>query len=224
MARNVPTRTPPARRKPVAKRRAAAAPLRIARPSLAFDEGPRGRILRAAAHLFVTRGYGQSTVRDLARAVGILSGSIFHHFESKEEILESVMSEVSARSTERMQKAVAAAGGPLARVRALIRCELESIHGDSGEAMTLLVSEWRSLGAAAQARVLVLRDRYEQVWLTALRAARRELAPIDPFILRRLLHGMISATANWYRPRGPISIDALTASIFSLVERRAGAR
>jgi AcrR family transcriptional regulator len=187
-----------------------------------FDDGPRGRILRAAAHLFVTRGYGQSTMRDLARAVGILSGSIFHHFESKEAILESVMSEVSARSTERMQAAVAAASEPPARVRALIRCELESIHGDSGEAMRLLVSEWRSLGPGAQARVLKLRDRYEQVWLSALRAARRELAPIDPFVLRRLLHGMTSATASWYRPHGPISIDALTASIFSLVERKAG--
>src|SRR5262245_1868672 len=107
-----------------------------------MDDTPRGRLLRAAAHLFSTQGYAQTTVRDLARAVGILSGSIFHHFESKEVILEAVMIEVSARGAERMRLAAEAESAPLDRVRALIRCELESIHGDTGEAMTLLASEW----------------------------------------------------------------------------------
>ena len=41
-----------------------------------MDDSPRGRILRAAAHLFMTRGYAQTTVRDLGAAVGILSGSL----------------------------------------------------------------------------------------------------------------------------------------------------
>lgn len=214
MARNAPARTRAARRP--------AEPAAATQAAEPFGAGPRGRILRAAAHLFLTHGYGQSTVRDLARAVGILSGSIFHHFDSKEEILESVMSEVSAYATARMQEVAAAHASPRARVRALIRCELESIHGQSGEAMALLVVEWRSLGAAARARVLVLRDRYEAVWLAALRAARRELAPIDPFILRRLLYGMTTATANWYRPHGPMSIEALTEHVFSLVARRRG--
>jgi AcrR family transcriptional regulator len=190
-----------------------------ARPTL-MDASPRGRILRAAAHLFLTRGYARTTVRDLAAAVGILSGSIFHHFGSKEEILEAVMTEVSALNTERMQLMAASASQPLARVRALIRGELESIHGETSAAMTLLASEWRSLGRGAQARVLVLRDAYEDVWLAALRAASAELAPIDPFILRKLLQGMTSATANWYRPRGAVSLDALTGHILMLVARK----
>jgi TetR/AcrR family transcriptional regulator, cholesterol catabolism regulator len=216
MARNAPARTRAARR----PAEAAAGPAKAEVEP--FGDSPRGRILRAAAHLFLTHGYGQSTVRDLAQAVGILSGSIFHHFESKEEILESVMSEVSAHATGRMRTAAAAERAPLARVRALIRCELEAIHGQSGEAMALLVAEWRSLGADARARVLVLRDAYEAVWLSALRAARRELAGVDPFILRRLLYGMTTATANWYRPHGPMSIDALTETIFALVARKRG--
>jgi AcrR family transcriptional regulator len=187
-----------------------------------MDESPRGRLLRAAAHLFLTRGYAQTTVRDLAREVGILSGSIFHHFESKEEILEAVMTEVSLLNAGRMRAAVQARSEPLARVRALIRCELDSIHGETSEAMTLLVSEWRSLGADAQQRVLLARDRYEQIWLDALRAAGHELAPIDRFVLRRLLQGMTSSTANWYRPRGPLTLDALTDQILSLLVRKRG--
>ena len=185
-----------------------------------MNDSPRGRLLRAAAHLFLTRGYAQTTVRDLAREVGILSGSIFHHFDSKEEILEAVMTEVSMLSARAHERCVRArASSRWMRVRALIRCELESIHGETGEAMTLLATEWRSLSPDAQARVLRVRDRYEAVWQAALVAARSELAPIDEFVLRRLLQGMTAGTANWYRPRGPMSIEALVEHILMLVVR-----
>jgi hypothetical protein len=86
--------------------------------------------------------------------------------------------------------------------------------------MTLLVSEWRSLSAAAQERVLLARDRYEEIWLAALRAAQGQLVAIDPFVLRRLLQGMTSSTASWYRPHGPLTLDALTDQILSLVSAR----
>jgi TetR/AcrR family transcriptional regulator, cholesterol catabolism regulator len=185
-----------------------------------MDESPRGRLLRAAAHLFLTRGYAQTTVRDLARAVGILSGSIFHHFDSKEEILEAVMTEVSLLNAERMRAALASQQAPLACVRALVRCELDAIHADTSEAMTLLMSEWRSLSAQAQERVLLARDRYEEIWLGALRAASEELVAIDAFVLRRLLQGMTSSTATWYRPQGPLTLDALTDQILSLLTRK----
>jgi AcrR family transcriptional regulator len=188
-----------------------------------MDDSPRGRLLRAAAHLFLTRGYAQTTVRDLAREVGILSGSIFHHFDSKEEILEAVMNEVSVLSAQRMSDAFERVRSPLDGVRALIRCELESIHGETSEAMTLLATEWRSLSPGAQARVLRVRDRYEAVWQRALVAARSELAPVDEFVLRRLLQGMTAGTANWYRPRGPMSIEALVEHILMLVVRKPGA-
>src|SRR3954470_12725999 len=94
----------------------------ISRKPAPMDETPRGRLLRAAAHLFLTRGYAQTTVRDLAREVGILSGSIFHHFDSKEEILEAVMNEVSVLSAQRMTDAFEGVRSPLDGVRALIRC------------------------------------------------------------------------------------------------------
>jgi AcrR family transcriptional regulator len=181
-------------------------------------------VLRAAAHLFVTRGYAQTTVRDIARAVGILSGSLFHHFDSKEALLEAVMAEVSELNTERMRLAAASAHKPLDRVRALVRCELEGIHGETSEAMTLLVDEWRSLSPDAQTRVLVVRNRYQKVWDDALRAASAEIVPVDLFVLRRLIAGMTTGTAPWYRPKGPISLDALTEHVMTLITRRRGRR
>ena len=124
-------------------------------------DSPRGRLLATAARLFREKGYERTTVRDLAAAVGIQSGSIFHHFRSKEEILKAVMTDTIHLITHRMRAAVQAGATPLARLRSLIRCELESVHGETGEAMAVLVYEWRSLSPESQEQILKLRAIYE---------------------------------------------------------------
>src|SRR5690606_13334419 len=108
-------------------------------------DSARGKLLQMAAHLFRSKGFERTTVRDLASAVGIQSGSIFHHFKSKDEILRSVMEETVRYNTALMQAALSEATTVREQVLALIRCELQSIMGGTGEAMAVLVYEWRSL-------------------------------------------------------------------------------
>ncbi len=173
-------------------------------------DSARGRLLAKAAHLFRVKGFERTTVRDLAREVGIQSGSIFHHFRTKEEILRAVMEEAILYNTARMEAQVNAAADSRTRVLALIRCELESILGLTGEAMSVLVYEWRSLSEESQAHILKLRDAYEAIWMQALNQARQEgLVQGDTFILRRFLTGALSWTTTWYRPEGSISLEAL---------------
>lgn len=144
---------------------------------LTDPDSARGKLLQTAAHLFRNKGYERTTVRDLASAIGIQSGSIFHHFKSKDEILRAVMEETIIYNTALMRASLAEAGSVRERVLALIRCELQSIMGGTGEAMAVLVYEWRSLSPLAQAKVLALRDIYEQIWLQVLaRPARRAIS------------------------------------------------
>ena len=180
--------------------------------------GARGRLLREAARLFRDKGYERTTVRDLAAAVGIQSGSLFHHFRTKEEILKAVMVETIRLNTALMQAAVDAADSHRDKLQALIRAELESINGQTGEAMAVLVFEWRSLSEDSQAYVLELRDIYEQLWLDVLDALRRkgELAA-DPFVVRRMLTGALSWTVTWYRPTGGMTLDDLTAQVVAMM-------
>jgi AcrR family transcriptional regulator len=49
------------------------------------------RILMAAAKLFARQGYHKTTITDIAQAVGLTSGAVFHHFSSKEELLAAVV-------------------------------------------------------------------------------------------------------------------------------------
>ncbi|WP_323751315.1 TetR/AcrR family transcriptional regulator [Marinobacter sp.] len=179
----------------------------------------RGRLLAEAATLFRDKGYERTTVRDLAAAVGIQSGSLFHHFRTKEEILKAVMVETIRLNTAVMEAAVDQQSTPEAKLRALIRAELESINGQTGEAMAVLVYEWRSLSDASQAEVLALRDVYEQLWLSVLAQLKDEGSlNADAFIVRRMLTGALSWTVTWYRPeRGGLTLDGLTDQIMAML-------
>ncbi|HBP6192143.1 TPA: TetR/AcrR family transcriptional regulator [Pseudomonas aeruginosa] len=194
----------------------------VATGQLTDPESARGKLLQTAAHLFRSKGYERTTVRDLASAVGIQSGSIFHHFKSKDEILRSVMEETILYNTALMRAALADAEDLRERVLGLIRCELQSIMGGTGEAMAVLVYEWRSLSAEGQAYILGLRDIYEQMWLDVLGEARLAgYCQGDPFILRRFFTGALSWTTTWFRPEGPMSLDQLAEEALALVIKNA---
>ncbi|WP_148863503.1 TetR/AcrR family transcriptional regulator [Marinobacter fonticola] len=190
----------------------------VADERISDPAGARGRLLREAARLFREKGYERTTVRDLATAVGIQSGSLFHHFRSKEAILKAVMVETVLLNTELMRHAVKQATTADERLRALVLCELEAINGQTGEAMAVLVFEWRSLSPESQRDILKLRDIYEQLWLDVLGELRQagRLAA-DPFIARRLLTGALSWTVTWYRPDGPRSLDTLADEVMAML-------
>lgn len=179
---------------------------------------PRGKLLQAAAHLFSSRGFDRTTVRDLGAAVGIQSGSIFHHFRSKDDILRAVMEETIHYNLALMRAALVGLDDPRQRLRALIRCELQAILGVSGEAMSVLVYEWRSLSEEGQQMILGLRDIYESLWLDVLQqASDKGLIRIEPFILRRLLTGALSWTITWFRPDGSLTLDELADQTLKMV-------
>lgn len=196
----------------------------IAENLVSDPNGARGRLLTEAARLFREKGYERTTVRDLAAAVGIQSGSLFHHFRTKEEILKAVMVETIRLNTALMQAALEAAESSRDKLRGLVRAELESINGQTGEAMAVLVFEWRSLSAASQAEVLELRDIYEALWLDVLEALKSEGAlEADPFVVRRMLTGALSWTVTWYNPgRGGLTLDGLTDQVMAMMALKSG--
>jgi len=190
----------------------------VASGQLTDPDSPRGQLLQTAAHLFRNKGFDRTTVRDLAAAVGIQSGSIFHHFKSKDEILRSVMEQTMLYNTALMRAELAEARDVRDRVLALIRCELQSIMGGTGEAMAVLVYEWRSLSADGQTQVRALRDLYEQVWLQVLGEARDAgLISGDVAITRRFLTGALSWTTTWFKPQGSLSLEQLADQALTLL-------
>ena len=183
-------------------------------------DSPRGRLLAAAARLFRSKGYDRTTVRDIANEVGILSGSIFHHFRNKDEILRAVMSDCVENLLIRMNLALQGASTPEQRLQAMIRCELESILGEKGNALTVLVFEWRALSEESQRALLDCRHQYERLWQKELKSATDAgliRKTIDPLVMRRFLGGALYWTTHWFQEGGDYDIDQLTEQAMMLI-------
>ena len=184
-------------------------------------QSPKGRLLVAAAKLFCLKGYSRTTVRDLAAEVGILSGSIFHHFKNKDEILFAVMNEVVIAMVASLEAALGAVESTREKLHALVQVEVAFMHGDNSNATAVLMHEWRALSAERQKQVLEGRSIYYKLWEEVLEQALRErIISIDPFLLRQLIHGAIAWTSNWYKPGGDFSQQQLVDSVLQLMVDR----
>lgn len=180
----------------------------------ADDGNRRAELIRAAGHLFREKGYDATTIRDIAAAVGMRSGSPFYHFKSKQEMLKAVV-------LEGMQSALAAIEavtlrarrlGPRETFQALIRAHLDTILVSGGDFAPVLLHEWRSLSDESRAEIVATKDRYEGIWQKALKDLKQAgLIRDDSSLARLLIFGSINWTAQWYRPDGKLSLDKLAA-------------
>ena len=182
-----------------------------------FDDSPRGRLLLGAAYLFYKQGYDKTTVRQLGEFIGIQSGSLFHHFKSKDDILATVMEQTIIYNFARLKEAAERSNDPEQQLSDLIKAELISITGDTGAAMAVLVHEWFALSKEKQDYLLKMRNEYEQVWLNVIEKLRAQgKVKHDAFIWRRLVGGSISWSVTWYRPEGKVKVDELTEMIWEM--------
>lgn len=184
-------------------------------------QSPRGVVLNTAASLFRRKGYLQTTVRDIGRETGILPGSIFHHYRSKDEILRTVMEESIILNLGRLKRALESRPGLEDRLRTLISVELYAMNGETGEAWSVMVDEWRNLSEDGKATILRLREEYEGIWLDVLREAHDAgIVTMEPDILRKLLAGSLHWTPTWFRHGGGLSLDDLTDRVWQLATGR----
>src|SRR5262249_49037527 len=126
-------------------------------------------ILKAAARLFREKGYERTTVRDLANAVHMQSGSLFFHFKTKDDILHAVAQEGLEHAVEILDRTVASARTPREKLAAILRTHLHATLGEGRDAFTVVLLDWRSLPPKSRKRLVPLRDDYESHFSRALR-------------------------------------------------------
>lgn len=181
---------------------------------------PKQRIVMAAGALFLEKGFKQTTVRDLASAVGIQSGSLFHHFANKEAILAAVMAHSIAYCTQRLEAVLAV---PMSLRETIHQCtltELEIVNGQGGEAMVLLVSEWQHLGQEQVRMLLAMREVYESRWLEILgRAQAAGHLTGSAFLVRKMLIGAIGWSRYWFCAEKSWSLSQLAENFVTLFWR-----
>ncbi len=184
-----------------------------------LEQNRRADLLRAAARLFVEKGFAATTTRDIAEAVGMRSGSPFYHFRSKQALLKAAMIEGLDAGRERLLAAIDGIAEPERRLRVLVRTHLGTLlEGDCRS--PLLVSETRALDDKARGEIAAAFDRYQVPWqqtLDALAAEGRLASAAPP--VRLLLFGMLNWSSHWYKPDGALSVDALAEAAVNMLLR-----
>ena len=98
----------------------------------------RQEILRTAARLFQQRGYDATSMNDVAAALKLSKGGLYHHFQSKDEILFEIMNHAMDLTQERVLAPVGSIADPEERLRALIRLHIEVVLSPRAAAFALL--------------------------------------------------------------------------------------
>ncbi|APA90569.1 TetR/AcrR family transcriptional regulator (plasmid) [Paraburkholderia sprentiae WSM5005] len=183
------------------------------------EEVPRDKILRAAAALFRSRGYKGTTVRDIADSVGLLSGSLFHHFASKEEMLVEIMREAFLTVSIGFDKVLAADQDPYRQLRELIRLELDAvIHDERKDFHMVLYFDWRDAPPSALQELKRYRARYRDSWIRTLHACHESgLLRCDPVIAEQVIFGSLRHAMTWLKPGGKYTTEDFGDALVRLV-------
>lgn len=155
-------------------------------------------LLDAAAHLFASKGYRETTMRDIAVVTGMLPGSIYYHYGSKADLLLAVYEKGVEGLCARFDAAIISADAPWARLEAVLIAHFETILDQSDYARVLIRVLPDQLPEHAGA-LSTLRNTYERRLADAIDAL--PLHPtVDPKMLRFLLLGAANWSQTWYRP------------------------
>ncbi len=160
----------------------------------------RQRLLDAAAGLFRERGFHVTSMRDIARAVGMLSGSIYYHFSSKEEMLRAVDEEGLRHIAALFDAAVAEETDPWRRLEAGCAAHLEAMLELSDYTQVMIRVTPQEAGSLSD-RLLELRDQYEARFREFIQALPLPEGA-DRRYLRLLLIGGLNWSHVWYHPGG----------------------
>lgn len=186
------------------------------------DSPRRKELTRQAAQLFVQAGFDRTTVRMLAQEMGIKSGSLFHHFRDKQEILTAVIEEGTQNALVIAKAALEQCDNSAeARLQAMARAHLETLLTDRN-AHVVALYEWRRLDPEARDHLSHLRDAYEALWEAVIdEALAAGLIHGDRFLVARFVMGALNWTVRWYDPDGPRSPDDLAHELVAMITHRA---
>lgn len=180
----------------------------------------RDELLVLAATMFAERGLRATTVRDIADSAGILSGSLYHHFKSKEQMVEEVLRDFLDWLFSRYQEIIATEPNPLERLKGLFMASFEAIE-DRHAQVVIYQDEAKRLSALPQFDFVETRNREQRkMWLHLLNEGIEQgyfRPDIDVDVVYRFIRDTTWVSVRWYQPGGPLTADEVGRQYLSIV-------
>ena len=167
----------------------------------------RQEILRAAARLFQQQGYDATSMNDVAAALNLSKGGLYHHFQSKDQILFNLMSHAMDVTEERVIAPASQIGDPEERLRAVIRRHIAVVLSERDREITVMLHENHPLSPALRKEINARKKGYVHFLenlIAEVGRARGSQTSVTPRASAFALLGMINWIYQWYRPEGSL--------------------
>lgn len=163
------------------------------------DKSRRIEILEKAAHLFHKRGYAATSIRDIAREMGMESASLYNHIKSKQEILQSFLIPLAKQYTKSIHEINAAPLTSIEKLERIIASQVR-ITIENTDGVSLIPNEWVHLDGDALGEFIEMRNEYEQVFKAIFEEAINDgfIRPVNIEIASFSILSTLRWLYSWY--------------------------
>jgi AcrR family transcriptional regulator len=188
-------------------------------PEEVEPESRKQEILAAAAEIFHRKGYHATSIQDIAQEVGMLKGSLYYYIDSKHELLLRIITDVHTQAFAQLEEVVDADLPAAERLRRfIIGHAVYCANHRTG--MGVFLHEYKSVEGPAKARVMAMRDRYEQLLSHIIVEGKEDGSfrfNVDPRLTVKLILGMINWLYHWYSESGPLEPEQIGQAMADMV-------
>jgi AcrR family transcriptional regulator len=173
-------------------------------------------VYEIAARLFEEKGYDATSIQDIAAAIGVLKGSLYYYFESKEDLLLGILKDWQKASIPELEKYTNFVGSPAEQLRYMISGYVTWTI-DHRLYVALFEREYRSLSPEHQAELVPVRDRYERLMRQLITQGKEQgqfREDVEVKLTTIATFSMINGIPMWYQPSGPYSPTRI-ASVYA---------
>ena len=167
----------------------------------------RQEIMRTAARLFQQQGYHATSMNDVAAALKLSKGGLYHHFQSKDEILFNIMQHAMDITEERVINPARSVRDPEERLRTLIRLHIDVVLSVRDREITVMLHENHPLPPALRRRINARKKDYIHFMegvIGEVQRIKQSKPVVDPKAAAFALLGMVNWIYQWYKPEGPM--------------------
>jgi TetR/AcrR family transcriptional regulator, cholesterol catabolism regulator len=180
----------------------------------------RDELLELAASMFAERGLRATTVRDIADRAGILSGSLYHHFASKEEMVDEVLRDFLEWLFARYQRIIDTEPDPLQRLKGLFMASFDAIEDRHAQVVIYQDEAKRLLAQPRFSYLEELNRKQRQMWVDILQQGIKEgcfRPDLDVDLVYRFIRDTTWVSVRWYQPGGPMTAKQVGQQYLSIV-------
>jgi TetR/AcrR family transcriptional regulator, cholesterol catabolism regulator len=173
-------------------------------------------IIEKASKLFREKGFGASSMRDLAEVVGVEAASLYNHIQSKAEILQAICFRVANEFMSHLEMVESSEDPVLRKMETIIRFHIRMML-EQFEFVYISDHEWRHLTEPYLSNFLNQRRSYRKRLSDIIDKgiSRQEIKPIDPYVAVLTILSAITGIESWHRSRKTTSAETLETNMVS---------